>query len=102
MLALPTLGTEMVEIKTFGSAKPQQHTCEVVGFNIVTRDGRPLKIMALVVPQICDAITNPPIQDILRRHPHLTSLDLADGINPEPTVIDVLIGADHYWSLVSG
>jgi hypothetical protein len=99
---LPTSGTEEVEVKTFGKVTAQRHACEVVCFNAIARDGYPLKLSALVVPYICGTIVKPSIEDILGRYPHLAPLDLADRTSSEPMAVDVLIGADQYWSLVSG
>jgi hypothetical protein len=99
---LPTSGTEEVEVKTFGKVTAQRHACEVVCSNVIARDGYSLKLSALVVPYICGTIVKPSIEDILGRYPHLAPLDLADRTSSEPMAVDVLIGADQYWSLVSG
>ena len=40
---------------------------------------------------------------MLRQHPHLAGFDLADGMRDSTsTTIDLLIGADLYWTIVSG
>ena len=100
--SLPTTHTEMVEIKIFGATEGIKHPCNVVDINIITRDGCTQRISALVVPHICDAIASPFGEASIRRYPHLASLDLADRLKPTSANIDILIGVDYYWSLVSG
>ena len=101
-LSLPTASTEMVEIKTFGSTESLKQPCNLVTLGIITRNGRSLRINALVVPHICDAIHGQPPKVVMRQYPHLMDLDLADGGERVGMTIDLLIGADHYWSMVSG
>ena len=103
MLSLPTSHTETVSIKTFGSKSGSRQSRSVVKLGIVTRDGRPLVISALVVPYICDAICFQPITTARKRYPHLCRLDLADSaeVNDDLSV-DLLLGSDYYWTLVTG
>ena len=101
-LSLPTTHTEMVEIRTFGATEGIKRPCNVVDINIITRDGCTQRMSALVVPHICDAIASPFGEASIRRYPHSASLDLADRLKPASANIDILIGADYYWSLVSG
>ena len=49
MLSLPTSETKTVSIKTFHSKRGNRQSCSVVKLGIITRDGKPLVISALVV-----------------------------------------------------
>lgn len=67
------------------------------------QDGETLKLTALVVPFICNTLTSQPINRAKDHCDHLRGIDLADsadvGDSPE---VDMLIGSDLYWSLVTG
>ena len=52
--------------------------------------------------QLCD-IAIETLQYVICNHPHLRDLELADPSEAEPPIgIDILIGADYYWNLVTG
>ena len=52
---------------------------------------------------ICDPLAGQPLSYAVDNYPHLTRLDLADSpVDAEHPSIDVLIGADNYWRLVTG
>ena len=55
------------------------------------------------MPTICSPISNQSIDLHQRQYNHLQSLKLGNTItNPSNLPIDLLIGADYYWSLVTG
>ena len=61
-------------------------------------------IEALGFPCICSPL---PLCVEVDRYPHLQGLDLADVNNCESDsttskAIDILIGSDHYWEVVTG
>ena len=91
----------MMEIKTFGLAESLKQPCNLVSKNIITRDNRSLRITALVVLHICDAICSQHSRVVLRQYPHLMHLNLPDGEEKGGITVDLLIGADHNWSMVS-
>ena len=76
--------------------------CDVVSLSIIAIDGHTLKVFALVLPHICDTITSQRVESLTWKYPHLVELDLADKDDSDLLTIDLLIGADHYWTLVSG
>ena len=103
MLALPTSSVEMVVINTFGSREGMKQPCNVVKFGIITKDGRSTIITALVVPHICDSIYTHCLEVIRECYPHLANLDLADAADTDDeSTVELLIGADFYWSLATG
>ena len=57
-LCLSTKQTEFLWIKTIGSADGQGTTCEVVQLGLLMKDGEMLKLIALVVPFICNPLTS--------------------------------------------
>lgn len=57
----------------------------------------------LSVPLICEPLTNQPILYANDNYAHLAGLDLADSATADEHLdIDVLVGSDHYWKLVTG
>ena len=102
------VGTEAVEairIKTFGSTENQTQMCDVVKIAIETRDGKLLTIPLLSVPFICDPLDRRILSCAVDQYSYLLELDLADppgGESGKGLNIEVLIGADNYWKLVTG
>ena len=102
-LNLPTVKTELLQIKTFGSTKSDDTSCDVVQMGIETRDDGTLSITALVVPFICNPLTTQPIDHSGECYDHLWGLELADSADTSDTLeVDVLIGSDSYWNFVTG
>ena len=57
----------------------------------------------LTVPTICESLSGQSISLAARRYPYLSTLDLADESDPDCSLdVGILIGADHYWALVTG
>ena len=95
--------TELMVIKTFGSEHGQQRDCDIVQLKFATRQGEPLVLPMVVVPHICGSVCSQPIDTSKASYRHLTGLDLADaGHAGDNLEIDLLIGSDHYWKLVTG
>ena len=102
-LKLPAIATETIQIKTFGNSESYDKTCDVVNFGVRIRSGETLEIAALVVPLICNPLTSQPITTSGECHKHLLGLELADSADGNDVLgVDVLIGSDWYWSLVTG
>ena len=102
-LRLPTVSTERIRIKTFGSTESCDDSFDVVHLGIKTKEGGIVEIAALVVPLICSPLTSQPINASSEHYEQLTGLELADsGDSGDPLIVDVLVGSDSYWSLVTG
>ena len=77
--------------------------CKVVELGILTKSGAPQCLTLIVVPHICDPVCTQPISAAKQRYEHLSGLDLADSAEVDGRLeIDVLIGSDQYWGLVTG
>ena len=69
---------------------------------IKTKDGTNLVLPFLAVPTICEPLSGQPIAIAKERFRHLSNLELADhGCVKGSLEIYILIGADHYWKLVT-
>ena len=102
-LDLRKVRSESMIIKTFGSNQGERRTCDVVESKIMTRVGEPLTLSVVVVPHICDPVHTKPITFAKHTYEHISGLDLADsGDVTDELGIDILVGSDHYWRLVTG
>ena len=97
------LHTELMVIKTFGSDHGQRRDCDIVQLKFATKQGNPVILPMVVVPHICDSVCSQPIDTSKAAYKHLAGLDLADaGRTGDSLEINLLIGSDHYWKLVTG
>jgi hypothetical protein len=102
-LDLPAVAMESLRIKTFGNTADYESSCDVVQLSLKTKDHGILNITALVVPTICHPLTSQPINHSQEHYDHLKGLELADTADASDKLeVDVLIGSDLYWSLVTG
>ena len=54
------------------------------------------------VPSICEPIHGQPVAHYEELYPHLIGLDLADDAEEaSPCEIEVLVGSDFYWDLIT-
>ena len=68
---------------------------DVVHLGIQVKNGRTLKIAALVVPLVFSPLTSQPIDASGKSYEHLAGLELADSaISSDVLDVDVLIGSD--------
>lgn len=68
-----------------------------------TNTGEIIAVTALVVPHICEPLTRQPTRASCEQFHHLRDLKLADPADPDDLLnVDLLIGSDHYWRLVTG
>ena len=68
-----------------------------------TNKGGTSEVTALVVTLICSHLASQPITASRESHEHLLGLELADSADGSDNLeVDVLIGSDWYWSLVTG
>ena len=99
-LKLSPVKTEIIYLNTFGGEQHSKRQCELVKVNLQGREEE-LEVYALSFPTLCA----PPGSVVNLDHfSHLRELDLADCpcSEDDSDAIDVLIGADHYWDIVTG
>ena len=102
-LSLETEEVQQLSIATFGAAGHKSQRFEVLRVGLKMKDGKNQELKLIKVPSICEPLTAQPISLCLNKHDHLNRLDLADYSDGQETLqIDVLIGADYYWELVTG
>ena len=101
-LQVSATSRELLSINAFGRAESavcKEYDC--VTINIFMTDGSTLPVSTLSVPSICPPVHNQVSGDLLVLHESISGLDLADNCNSSAS-IDVLLGADVYWKVVTG
>ena len=100
-LGLPPFKKEKLNLNTFGDSKFKIQMCDVVRVYLrKPGNERVFCVDALSFPTICSAL---PSSVKLESHPRLSNLELADNFDStSQNQIDILVGSDFYWSLVTG
>lgn len=101
-LRLQTKDKQKLAIAAFGSKRAEPQLCDLVCASVRTKEGQEINIDLFVVPHICEPLGKQPLEECLGLYPHLSGLELADDFTKEPHVIDMLIGSDFYWHVVTG
>ena len=99
-LNLKPIRQERLSLNTFGSNSFTTRGCDVVRLAL-QKPGHSerLEITARTSPVIC---SNLPVLVNASKYIHLQGLDLADSSSNHQGGIDVLIGSDYYWQIVTG
>lgn len=91
--------TETPNLNTFGENAYHKQKCQVVTLPLLSNKDEYVEISALNFPVICLPL---PKRIDVTKYPHLTDLDLADRSVIDQDSIDILIGSDYYWDIVTG
>ena len=97
-LGLSSTSSETLHLNTFGENAYRKQRCQVVTLPLKTKTDEFVEISALNFPVICSPLTK---RVNIDRYPHLRYLELADHSEPGEESIDILIGSDYYWDLVT-
>ena len=98
-LGLTATATETLHLNTFGENAYRKQKCQVVTLPLRSSNDEYVEISALNFPVICSPL---PKRIDVTKYPHLADLDLADSSAIDQDSIDILIGSDYYWDIVTG
>lgn len=102
-LSLQPIGEQSMSIMTFGVHDEVPRRCEIVNVGISVRGGGTRQLTLYTVPIICEPLACQPISVCQANFKHLTGLPLADQSDGKNRLeVDILIGSDLYWSLLTG
>ncbi|CAB4029862.1 Hypothetical predicted protein, partial [Paramuricea clavata] len=102
-LGLQSKSQRSVNIKIFGSSETNAQVIDVVNLGIETAYGANIEMLAFTVPLICQPLKNQFVSSASKTYPHLANLHLADySFGQHDAKVDILIGSDHYWKIVTG
>ena len=103
LLHLDAIREQSLSIATFGSYRGSMKVCPIVNVGVCLRGYPSMSLSLYVVPTICESLVGQAIAACIEQHPHLLGLELADFSSSESSLpVDVLIGSDYYWELVTG
>ena len=92
--------SENVNISTFGNTNSDIKTVDIVKLNLLTQSNEKLTVHAMSYPYICAPLKHQPLDLVKNAFENFKNINFADsGVGDE---IDLLIGSDYYWGLVSG
>ena len=95
--------SEVLSVATLGGETSESKRFQRVRFTLSPIQGHPkeaVEMEALTLPKICNPLG--PVKLSLIDNPHLQGLTLADSYPRNSVQVDVLIGADDYYSFVTG
>lgn len=99
-LGLKPIRVETIHLNTFGSDSYEKKRCDLVEVLLKGRYGESVHLQAIGFPKICS-----PLSTKVDAY-HLTELESIELANYNPSSdggkIDILIGSDHYWEVVTG
>ncbi|PFX11353.1 hypothetical protein AWC38_SpisGene24962, partial [Stylophora pistillata] len=98
-LGLTATSSETLHLNTFGENAYRTQKCQVVTLPLRSNKDQYVEISALNFPVICSPL---PKRIDVTKYPHLIDLDLADRSAIDLDSIDILIGTDYYWDIVTG
>jgi hypothetical protein len=90
---------ENLQLSTFGSQTTGVQSVPVTDFTLLTREDS-VHIRAIIVPTISSPVKNYTPATI-ENYAYLRDLSLADHVKADIFDIDILVGADYYWSIVN-
>ena len=103
LLHLEPAGEQSLSIATFGSRRSSVKVCPIVNVDLCLKGCPSMSLSLYVMPTICEPLVGQSIAASIEEHPHLLGLELADFSSSESSQpVDLLIGADYYWELVTG
>ena len=102
-LQVPVLKKDTVLVKGFGGVESELKEVDIILIKVRTLVGHPdILIEAVVVPVVCAPLPNQNTKTVKMCYPHLQNLFLADFSDDENKKVDILLGLDYYWSIVTG
>lgn len=76
---------------------------DVAALGIELKGEPDLLLSASTLPLICQPLQGQPVQQVAKDNSCFSGLTLADYRNEGETLdVDILIGSDYYWNLVTG
>ena len=96
-------GEHQLSIAAFGTTRGSPQVCSIVSVGVTVKKYPNVMLSCFVVPLICEPLISQPVSLCTRQYPHFADLELADSAGPKSELaVDMLVGADHYWDLITG
>ena len=96
--------TELLSVSTLGGETSQTRRMHIVKFSLlgsqVEDESAPIEMEALTIDKVC--VNLDPVKVDVSKYDHLRGIKFADTYPRGSAEIDILVGADHYHSIVDG
>ncbi|XP_070537449.1 uncharacterized protein [Ptychodera flava] len=99
LLKLQMQGTEKINLAPFGSTSNGIRAMNNTTVHLETVTGPNISVKVLIIPRISTPMRTHLTRSVLDL-PHLKELNIAQRLGSEAAEIDILIGADYYWTVV--
>ena len=91
---------ETLHLNTFGEEGFKRQKCDMFSLQLQGEDGElDIELSALAFPVICSPVST---RINIQEFPHLDGLQFADNLDGGDQSIDMLLGADYYYKIVTG
>ena len=101
-IELKPISSNLVNVKTFGQADGRTENLKEYEFCVKNhKRGCNVYMRGYSVPIICSRLSNQRVENAEKLFPVLQDLDLSD-VGDGSQDIDLLIGADYYWTVIEG
>jgi hypothetical protein len=91
--------SENLQLSTFGSQSTGVQSVPITDITLLTREDS-VHMRYLIIPTISSPVKNYTPATI-ENYAYLRDLPLADHVMADTFDIDILVGADYYWSIVN-
>ena len=100
-IGLEVTNTEFLSIGAFGGGSTRGKEHDVVEIGINSDTSETIFMRAVVVEKICNTLQDQRIS-VAKDYEHLKGLQLADKNDGSSVDVEVLVGLDNYWRIVTG
>ncbi len=91
---------ETLHLNTFGEEGFKRQKCDMFSLQLQGEDGElDIELSSLAFPVICSPVST---RINIQEFPHLDGLQFADNLDRGDQSIDMLLGADYYYKIVTG
>ena len=99
---MPTIGKESFYIKVFGKSESILQKCDIVALKDFARNNENFILELICKPFITSFVFQHQVRHAVKKYEHMRNLKIAHTSPHKVTNINVLIGLDHYHSLITG
>ena len=100
---MPTIGKESFYRKVFGKSESILQKCNIVALKDFTRNNENFVLELICKPfNLTSFAFQHQVRHVVKKYEHMRNLKIAQTSPHEVTNINVLIGLDHYHSLITG
>ena len=101
-LQLPTIRTDRISVKVFGGHESSLKEVDIVQIRVIMRNGSSVYIEAASVSVVCSPLPDQQTKSAKLSYEHLRNLNISDYSDDKEKGIDILVGGDYYWSIITG